>query len=109
MLTEFVPARYALGEWAWLKDKLGKPPAVVFADPLPPRVNPNAVKPLIESIYSLMQLQEHRGENWVGITALRELIDRYLGEYAKWQEYHKRGAPRFPTLFMWDASGKPHG
>lgn len=104
----FDPAAYSLEELKFSRDRLGLPPAVALKDEIPTGVSANTVAGLLRAVYELEELRKHRGESWVGVEALQSSIDTFLREYQKWQGMHKRGAPRLPTMYAWDARGRPH-
>ena len=108
MLKIYDPVDYNLEENKFFRDHLGEPPIAVLSEPLPPTVNPKAVKEVLGSIYDLTELAKHKGTTWCGIEPVKEAIDIYLREWVKWKEMSLRGAPRFPSLFTWDAKGRPH-
>lgn len=128
-MNVFDPVKLSLEENAWLLKHLGEPWVVAGRDihpvvnqiaasdpnkrdknPIlyPDGVNPNAVRPIIDKVHELNQLQEHSGIPWQGIEVLKEAIEVYLEQQAKWKADKRRGAPRFPSLHSYDTKGRPH-
>ena len=75
---------------------------------LPKGVNPVTVQEVLGKVYELDELQKHRGTAWVGHSAIKGSIERYLHESEKWRQLSKRGSPRFPTMSSCDGKGRPH-
>ena len=103
----FDPPTFSNEELVWLLDHLGDPPVVAFRQPLPPQVNSKAVRPVIERVYELVEVEKHEGEKWLGIEAIKSAIKTYQIKYAEWASAHRRsprGVPRFPTLFRKDTA-----
>jgi hypothetical protein len=110
VITEFDPVLYSEEERAWLLENLGKAPAVALQR-LDPAVNRNAVKPLLDRLYELDELQKAGEPPWVGYEVIRESIRVFNREDAKWKAdwVRTRGrAPRFPSLYSYDGKGRPH-
>lgn len=103
----FDPVTYSTAENRFLLDHLGQPPVVALQD-VPRPVNPRAVKPILDRVYELQELETHRGQKWVGVEALKKSITTWLTENAKWAAGAKRGRPRFPSLFSFDSKGRGH-
>lgn len=106
-LTVFDPVDYSFAENEFIYAQVGKPP-VVIKKSLPPGVNPKAVMPLLERVYELVQLKDADGDVWCGVEPIRESINVYLTQQAKWASDHsrKRNAPRFPTMYTYDSRGR---
>jgi hypothetical protein len=104
----FDPVLYSLQELQFARDRLGTPPAVALRDPLPAGVSVPTVTRLLRAVYELEELRTHSGVAWVGVPQVQAVIDAYLREHQKWQDMHRRGAPKFPTMYAWDARGRPH-
>lgn len=122
----FDPVKLSLEENSWLTKHLGEPWIVAQrdirpqfnpqADPrkdknpviYPDGVNPNAVKPVIEKVYELIELEKATGDKWSGIEHLKKAIEIYLAQAARWKADRRRGAPRFPSLSSYDTKGRPH-
>lgn len=107
-MKTFEPALYSLEENQFIQAHAGEPPTVAFHGGLPVGVNPKAVRPILERLYELEELQRHKGIEWVGVEAVKEACGLYLKAYDRWQEARKRGAPFPPTFFEWDGRGRPH-
>lgn len=127
MMTTFNPVKLSLEENAWLLRHLGEPPQVALRDihpaldpkaspkdknPViyPDGVNPASVKPVVEGIFELVQLEKHDGLQWVGIEKVKTAIQTWLTQNAKWEADSKRyrGAPRWPSLYTYDSKGRAH-
>jgi len=107
-METFDPVKYSLEENQFFLKHLGESPVSVLKDSLPTGVNPVTVREVLGKVYELDELQKHRGTPWVGQTAIKGSIERYLHEWEKWREMSGRGAPRFPTMSAWDGKGRPH-
>jgi hypothetical protein len=108
-INTFDPVLFSIRENEFLLESLGKPPIVAMRD-LPRNVNPAAVKPILARVYELNELEKHEGVTWVGIGTMKEKIEAYLRENAKWLADKRRSkkAPRFPSMYSFDAKGRPH-
>lgn len=104
----FHPAEYNLAELRFLKDAVGKPPAVVFAESLPQGVDAVSVQKLIQKVYEREELSKHRGTPWAGVGAVKAAITTFLEQYEQDLRDYRRGAPRFKSMYQWDARGRPH-
>lgn len=121
----FDPVSYSLEENRFIIEHAGKPWVVAAQHIRPVRlpdahpkdkhpiyypdgVNPNAVKPMLDRIYELMEMETHTGQTWVGVGAIKEAAQVYLAAQAQWQADKKRGAPRFPSMHSFDSKGRPH-
>ena len=122
----FDPVDFSFEECEWLLKHLGEPwvvagrdihpqtyvPGNPRADKNPVRypdgVNPNAVRPVIDRVDELTRLQTHEGVGWSGAETLKESIQCYLDQAARWQADKRKGAPRFPSLASYDTKGRPH-
>lgn len=121
----FDPVNFSIEEGAWLLDHLGEPWIVagrtIRAEKLPnpnPRdknpvwypdgVNPNAVKPVIDRVYELIELESRTGVTWSGVEVLKQALQVYLDQHKRWTEDKRKGAPRFPSLSSYDTKGRPH-
>lgn len=105
----FNPVQYSLEECAFLLENLGKPTVVALQN-VPKEVIVKAVRPIIERVNELEELKKHTKRSWVGVEAIKARIQIYLDNQAKWVADKKRfpKAPRFPTMFSYDAKNKPH-
>lgn len=128
MLTNFNPVKFSNQENEFLLKHLGEPSIVALKDikgvinpkaspkdtnPViyPDGVIPASVKPVLDGVYELEELSKHEGAKWVGIEKIKDAIRMWLKVNAKWAADYKntRGrAPRYPSLFAWDAKGKGH-
>lgn len=102
------PCLYSVEEAKYLVKHLGEPPEVAGMDATPAGVNPQAVLPLLDRIYRLQQQADSRGLQWCGIQAVKDGFQTYVNVFAQWQEDQRRGAPKFPSQYVWDASGRGH-
>jgi len=101
----FDPPLFNGAELAWLAASVGQPPVVAFKEVLPPAVNVKAVRPVIERVYELMELERHEGEPWAGLGAIQTAITTYLEKAEQWRQAHRRSprsSPRHPSMFMLD-------
>lgn len=129
MLTSFNPVRLSNEENEFLLEHLGQPTLVALrtikgvTNPKPVHtkeknptiypegVVPSAVKPILDGINELMDLEKHEGIKWVGIEKVKDAIKVWLRENAKWAADFKRTrgrAPRYPSLYSFDARGKAY-
>ena len=128
MLTNFNPVEFTNAENEWLIEHLGEAPVVAMKtirgttsptahpkdkNPIiyPDGVVPSSVRPVIEGVYELMELEKAEGLKWIGIDRMKETIRVWQRENAKWLSDHQRSGkriPRWPSLFAWDAKGKGH-
>lgn len=106
-MTVFDPVKYSVSENQFLLENVGKPPVVVLRT-LPAGVNKAAVKPVIDRVYELAELQKHAGMEWCGVDAVKEAITTYLTESDKWATDRRKNRPRFPSMFTFDPKGRPH-
>jgi len=108
-IQQFDPVLFSKAENEFLLAHLGEPPVVALRALAAP-VNPRAVKPILDRVHELQQLQEHEGVAWVGVETLKNAISAYLREDAKWARDRQRNkkAPRYPSLYSYDAKGRPH-
>lgn len=121
----FDPVRLSLAENKWLLVHLGEPWIVaskaIYPQPLPnpPKsdknpvwypdgVNPNGVKPVIDRVYDLIELETRTGTTWIGIESIKSAIQIYLEQAERWRLDKRKGAPRFPSLSSYDSKGRPH-
>jgi hypothetical protein len=103
----FDPVEYSLEENLFLAEHLGEPPVVALSH-RPERVNVNAVKPILDRVYELIQLEAHEQRTWVGVDVLKTAAKTYLEQHSRWTSDKRRGAPKFPSLFSYDSKGRPH-
>lgn len=103
----FDPVQFSIEECQFLLTTLGQPPIVALRGK-PLNVNTNAVRPILERVYELTELEAHTGVGWVGVPALQEKLEAYLAQHAKWEDDKRRGAPRWPSMHAYDGKGRPH-
>ena len=123
----FDPVQYSLEECKFLLAHLGEPsfealqtihPAPMF-NPAPKEKNPvvypdgvipASVKPILDRVYELIDLEKRGTLKWVGIGALKDCIQVYLDKQEKWIKDKKRfpRAPRFPSMASYDGKNRPH-
>lgn len=106
----FDPVSLSLAENQFLLEHLGEAPIVAFNAGLPPRVNQKAVTPVLQRVYDLEELKAHKGEEWLGIDAMKDAISTYMKFAEQWAVDAARfkRAPRFPSLYSYDARRRPH-
>lgn len=104
VIKTFDPVVYSHPELEFLKTAMGKSPTVAFGDGVPSGVNPRQVSPLLQQIKDW----EDMGTMWVGIPAVVQCIETYQKVDQEWREIQRRGGPRFPSFFTFDAKGKAH-
>lgn len=114
-IDTFDPVKLSLEECKFVLEHAGKPFVAVADDarlynPEKSGVVPAAVRPVLDRIYELIELDNRRGQPWVGVDAVKEKIQAYLDQQAKWLADKRRfpRAPRFPSMHSFDAKGKPH-
>lgn len=109
MLSVFDPVLYSLQENEFFLEQLGKPPIVALSQ-LPSSVNITAVKPVVERVYELMELEKHSGTPWCGLGVITDKIKVYLAKAAQWQSDSQKSAaaPRFPSMHSYDARRRAH-
>jgi hypothetical protein len=128
-IQQFDPTDYSIKENEFLLEHLGEPTVVALravpqASPLakpffkdknpvnyPQGINPAAIRPILDRINELQQLEKHESVQWVGVEKIKAAIRVFLRENAKWSDDHKRTkgrAPRWPSLSSFDAKGRPH-
>lgn len=68
------------------------------------------VEPILRRVNELQALEAANGDKWVGVEAMKAAIRVWQRENAKWAHDHatKRNAPRFPSMYSFDAKGRPH-
>lgn len=108
-INEFDPVEFSNEENQFLLEALGKPTIVALRTAHPPRTLA-AVKPMLDRVNELIELEKHEGLTWVGVDALKEAIKIWFRENEKWRLDHKRNrrAPRWPSLYSYDAKGRAH-
>lgn len=125
-MTIFDPVKFSLEENKFLLKHLGEPSVVALSDIRPARlpepnkkdknpiyypegVTPAAVKPALDGIYELIELERHQGQEWIGLEALKGAISTYIEQAEKWAaQKGMRGAPRFPSMYAFDSRGRAH-
>lgn len=100
------PAYFSEVECEFLLKHLGEPPVVALREAVG-GINPRAVEPLLRRVTELEEMKKHRGEDWVGIDALRGAISTYLTQMRRWRSDRRKGAPRFPSMFAYSPKGRP--
>jgi len=108
-LEVFDPVDYSIEENQFLLSVIGKPPIVALRD-LPGGVNAKAVEPVVNRVYSLLELEKHEGVAWCGVEKVREKIQAYLTKAERWAADRKRSkaAPRFPSMASYDSRKRAH-
>lgn len=108
-IFEFDPVLYSTEENAFLLEHLGEAPTVALRN-LPKGINIKAVKPIIERVYGLMELEKHDKTPWVGVEVLKQKVKIWLSQNQKWAADKQRSkrAPRWPSMFSFDGRGRAH-
>ena len=129
----FDPVKYSLQECEFLLKHLGEPSFEALRDvkaaPLlnparnaaghvidrnptyyPDGVIPSSVKPILDRVHELIELERRNVLRWVGLTAIKNCIQTYLDQQEKWIADKKRfpAAPRFPSMSSYDGKNRPH-
>lgn len=116
MMTEFDPTKLSLDECRFVLDHVGEPPVVALNAPRAEQVTLAAVKPVIEGVYELLELEKHDGIQWAGVEAVKDATRTYIEQSEKWAKQWEKNKhlppsarpPRFPTMYSWDARGRWH-
>lgn len=105
-INRFEPAFYSIEENEFLFENVGKSPAVALHGGTPKNVNPKAVRPVLERVYELMELDKHQGQEWAGLDALKQSLRIYIDSVKEWEDDKRKGAPYPPTMFDLDSRGR---
>jgi hypothetical protein len=62
----------------------------------------------VERFYELDELQKVGKASWKGRGVVKEAIQVYLAQRAKWERESQLGAPEYPSLYAFDSRGKAH-
>ena len=127
MMTSFDPVVLSTAENLFLLKHLGEPSIVALKDTNPAHaalahpkdkaaivypdgVVPGSVKPILDGVAELLELEKHEGLQWVGVEGIKQAIHIWLEQNAKWKRDHQRTkrAPRWPSLYSFDSKGRPH-
>lgn len=108
----FEPALLSLPELHFLLEHIGEPAHVALYN-LDPEKTQGIIKTRIEvvlnRIYELKELQQHRDVEWAGVDAITDSVERYLDWHKRVQEMKRRGFKRGePSMFHWDEMGEPY-
>ncbi len=106
-LSQFNPVKFSIEENEFLLAHIGEPPLVAIRS-IPDKVNMRAVRPILDRVYELDQLEQHSGLIWAGVDAIKASIQAYLAQAEKWRQDTRRGAPRFPSMYSFDGRNKAH-
>lgn len=108
-MNTFNPVKFSDEENKWLLEFIDLPTVVAMRELRFP-VNPKAVKPVLDRVNELKELDKHEGQSWAGTEAIKKAIQVWLRENAKWASDHRknRRAPRWPSLYSYDGKGRPH-
>jgi hypothetical protein len=110
-IQAFDPVLFSDAENRFLLAHLGEPSIVALRAPMEQGCNRAALKPILERVNELQELKKHDGQEWIGIDAMKASINAWLRENAKWASDHRRSgrrAPRYPSLYSYDARKRPH-
>jgi hypothetical protein len=130
MLERFDPVQFSTAENQFLLDHVGEPSVVALrsikgvinpqaaypgagrrpdSNPIvyPDGVIPASVKPVLDGVYELLDLEKRNEIKWIGLEAFKNAIKIWFKENQKWANAHKRNAknPRWPSLYSFDAKG----
>lgn len=108
-IYEVDPVMLSTADNEFLLSHLGEPTIVALRN-ASKDVLPAAVKPILDRVNELQELEKHEGLKWVGIEAVKEGIKVWFRENKKWKFDHARNpkAPRWPSLYSYDTKGRPH-
>ena len=81
----FDPVSYSLMECQFLLDHLGEPSFQALQG-AHPEIAPSTVKPIIDRVYELIDLEKRGVLSWVGVDAIKTSINIYLEQQAKWMD-----------------------
>ncbi len=102
----FDPVSYSIPENLFLLDQVGRPTIVALRE-AGPKVNVNAVKPMLDRVNELEAQRLHSGVEWVGVDAVKAAIRTYVEHHQKWTNDRRRGRPKFPSMYAFDARNRP--
>jgi hypothetical protein len=109
-LQTFDPVKFSDAENQFLLENLGEE-TIVAMRRLPQGMVPRGVKAILDRVNELKALEKHDGAKWAGVERLKQSIQEWFKQNAKWKnDYRKSGkkAPRWPSLYSYDAKGRPH-
>lgn len=109
-LQTFDPVKFSDAENRFLLENLGEP-SIVAMRRLQHPVNPRAVKPVLDRVNELQDLERVDGIKWCGVEKVKATIEKWFEQNAKWRNDFRRSgkrAPRWPSLYSYDAKGRPH-
>lgn len=109
-IQTFDPVKFSNAENQFLLENLGVATVVALRRVSPP-VNPKAVKPILDRVNDLIELERVDGVKWVGVERLKQSINKWFEQNSKWKnDYERSGkrAPRWPSMYSFDAKGRPH-
>lgn len=108
MLQEFDPVKLSIKENQFVIDHVGEPPVVAMQN-VPEGVTRAAVKPIIDGVYELIELEKHDNQGWIGVEAVKQASLTYIKQAKAWAANKgRRGAPRFPSMSSFDSRGRAH-
>lgn len=108
-IYSFDPVLLSTVDNQFVFDNVGKP-AIVALRAAPPNVTAACVRPILERVNELQELEKHENQKWNGIEVIKSAIQVWFRENAKWKRDHERNprAPRWPSLYSYDSLGRPH-
>lgn len=112
-IHEIEPALLSHDECKFLIDNVGTVSVVALKN-VPPGVNPLAVKPILDRVTELQNLEKYEGEKWVGLDRIKEGLQVYLDDRARCEAVAARVGKgqkmvaTFPSMFTFDAKGRPN-
>lgn len=106
-LNTFDPALLSFPDCDFLLAHAGEPPIVALKS-LPANANRTTMTEWIARFYELEEQEKCQGITWVGVEAVKTAIRTYLAEREKWSRQASHGAPKFPSMYAFDARGNGH-
>lgn len=103
----FDPAMLSFADCEFLLAHAGEPPIVALRS-LPAMANRVTMEQWVARLYELEEQRKRVGIEWAGLEAVKASIKVYLDQRAKWAKDVEMGAPKFPSLYAFDARGKGH-
>lgn len=127
-ISTFDPSRFSDEANEFFLAHLGEPAAIALASvppPVPlarphpkdknpvhyPLVHPATVRPVLQRVNELQDEEKFHNMRWIGVEAIKDAIRVWQRENAKWARDHQRTngrAPRWPSLYTFDAKGNKH-
>lgn len=108
-MNTFDPVQCSDADCAFLLAHLGTPTIVALRHLQPPATRATVVS-VLERVNELQALEQADGAAWCGVDAIKQAIRVWTDQNQKWKHdhQHKRNAPRWPSMYSYDAKGRPH-